>query len=47
MAKLLAGSSTVALTTFSAPILRRSMLKKNEAFLLIGPPMFPLYCWEL
>jgi hypothetical protein len=36
-----------AIKDIESPMLRRSILKKNDAFLLIGPPMFPLYCSEL
>src|SRR3974377_1140266 len=37
------GSSTVALTMLRFWMSRCSMLKKNDVFLLIAPPMFPLY----
>ena len=40
------GSRMTALTAARSLIFRRSKLKKKEAFLPSGPPMFPLYCVE-
>ena len=46
LASVKLGSRTVALMAANSLMLRRSTLKKNDAFLPSGPPMFPLYCVE-